>query len=156
MSLDAFLNLMAGLALAVSLITGRAMLVSFALVCSVVIDRVLFSPIMTYNELVYWAILIALKDAILASLVFLRCDSKELPIAWSFSVSCLLHQWLVVEAQNGLFVAFHYRPDIMTVLVSSILASIILIWISGGDNGGKRVKHHYWFANYRLNHIFYR
>jgi len=111
---------------------------------------------MTYDQLLFWAIILSTKDYAFILLFGLRRQTKELPLLVSFSVSCLLHQIIIVEVYNQDLTLFYLRPDIMSVLVSAMLASVIYIQLTGGgSNGGKRSVNHRFSNDGRLFNFFH-
>lgn len=156
MMLDYVLWIMAGFLLAISFFYRFGAIASMAVCASLLFDRLMFSPVMTYDQLLLWAILLSTKDYAFILLFGIRRQTKELPLLVSFSVSCLLHQAIVLEVYNRDLTLFYLRPDIMSVLVSAMLASVIYIQITGGgSNGGKRSVNRRISNDYRFHNLLY-
>lgn len=152
---DLLSYILAGVLLAYSIKNREAVLVTALVAFSLLFDRLMFQSPMDHAEVARWAGYLALKDITLATVIFYRYKIKEFPIVLGLLACCLLHQWIRVEAKNQNLTLFYLRPDIMSVVVSTWLASLSYILITGGGNGGKRDRRRSAFLNYRLYSIFH-
>lgn len=147
---------LAGLLLAFAFVKRAGLAASIALCLSLAIDRTMLNAVIDGIDLLTWAIILSCKDYAFIWLFGIRHEIKELPILVSFSISCLLHQIILIEVYNRDLTLFYLRPDIMSVLVSAMLASIIYIQLTGGGkNGGKRVLDYRVSNHHRLFNLLY-
>lgn len=121
---------------------------------SLAFDRAIFNLEPSWDYLFWWALALAAKDLAMVIIFSNRHETKEMPIILCFSVSCLFHQMLVLEAYNFEWIRFDHRPLLMSVVVSSVLASLVLILIEGGSNDrGRRVKCSVFHHNNNSNNL---
>ena len=147
---------LAGILLAFAFFKRSSLVASVAVCLSLAFDRLMFNAVVGGTDLLFWAILLSTKDYAFILLFGIRRQTKELPLLVSFSVSCLLHQIIIVEVYNRDLTLFYLRPDIMSVLVSAMLASVIYIQITGGgSNGGKRSVNRRISNDYRFHNLLY-
>lgn len=141
MTLDLIIYGMASLLLVFALFR-RAALLSVLVVCaSLFIDRLVFESTMTISEIRSWALTLAVKDLALISVICYRGGKFEIPILLGLVVSGFVNYWVKIEAQNQNLTLFYHRPDIMSYIVAGWLASVAIMLIYGGEDGGKRARH---------------
>lgn len=156
MPADLVIYTIAASLVAVSLASRAGVVAAMSVLASLAFDKAVFVLSPTWGELLFWAILLSTKDYAFILLFGIRRQTKELPLLVSFSVSCLLHQIIIVEVYNRDLTLFYLRPDIMSVLVSAMLASVIYIQLTGGgSNGGKRSVNRGFSTNGRLYNLLY-
>lgn len=156
MILDQVLMLVTGALLIASLWRRPALPPAAIVAVSLFIDWLVFIEHPSWLQLKGWAVTLAVKDALLAFIIALRREPKELPLIWAFFASCLLHQVIFVEVDNQELTMFYFRPDIMRLIATSMLASVIYILLKGGDsNGGKRFISRLFYTDNRLRGFFY-
>lgn len=95
---------------------------------------------MNMRQITTWAATLAIKDFLLATVIFYRAKPIEFWVAFGLMASCFVNYWIKIEAQSHGLALFYYRPDIMSLVVASWFASIAIILLGGGISGGKRYR----------------
>ena len=117
-----------------------------ALLCfSFVINELTYIAHPTWAELEHRYMAIAVKDALIMTLLYTRLKTPEFMLGLSFAVSGLFHGVMLIEIENQILTLKHARTDFMVILTAVQLAIVIFILLTGNtSHGGKRAKYRFY------------
>jgi hypothetical protein len=140
--LDALIYKLAFAGFLACLVKRKALIPVILMCLSFLFNEAVFIKSPSWDELSQLYAMYALKDFMIAFVLFSRNKPIEFLLALTFIASSAFHQLAQIQVYNYILELKHLRTDFVTYITVFQLATMYLIIFNskGGWNGGKRGK----------------